>query len=409
MITLYKKLLAMREFFVFLLCLPILFGCGNKTKSTIFEPEEITSGPTKIHWGTKQNTLRGVTLTWHSYGTADSIQWGYTADYEFGGFAGESRDDHKDYLYNFTFPILKPSSNIHYSFKVGAEWGEDKLFKTSVDTSAGYFSFTAGGDSHGADSQQNSDRWKRISDRAADEDVDFHLHLGDAIHDGDDWYQWKTFYEYGRNFLEKNIAFYAWGNHDYNSMALDNCVLPGNEKWYSFEQGNALFICLLSEEDFEIQYDWLLDQLKNTDKKWVIVYFHRPFFTRGSHAHEMDELRKTWWTAFDDYGVDIVMGGHTHSYIRTEPLNLNISDTSAVAEYGSKPGQGRLEFVAGGLGGDNSTASEDWFTAKAYSGLHYIKFRINGDKLHFDAYTDSGALIDSLTIYSEGTPSLKQI
>ncbi len=102
-----------------------------------------------------------------------------------------------------------------------------------------------------------------------------------------------------------------------------------------------------------------------------------------------------------DYGVDIVLSGHTHSYIRTKPLNLNISDTSAVNEYGSKAEQGRLAFVLGGLGGRNSRPSEDWFTAKAYSGLHYIKFKIIKKTLHFDTYTHLGNIVDSMTIYSD--------
>ncbi|MCD4665345.1 MAG: metallophosphoesterase, partial [Bacteroidales bacterium] len=330
-------------------------------------------------------------------------RWGYKTDYEFGDFAGEHRNEYNRFLYDFTFPILKPLSQIHYSIKSDGQWGEDKVFKTSVDTCSEYFSFIAGGDSHAGDSENTNDRWKIISELIANKDIDFFIHLGDAVDDDDDWSQWKTYFEYGKKLTEKKIIFHTWGNHEYGSMALYNFILPENKKWYSFEQGNALFICLLSEQDFDVQYDWLLDKLKNTDKEWIIVYFHRPFFTRGSHKDEMNEQRTTWWKAFDDYGVDIVMSGHTHSYIRTTPINLNISDTSAVAEYGSEAGQGRLEFVSGGLGGKNSKPCDKWFTAEAYSGMHYIKFEINGAKLHFDAYSETGAVIDSLTIYSTST------
>ena len=115
----------------------------------------------------------------------------------------------------------------------------------------------------------------------------------------------------------------------------------------------------------------------------------------------MNNLRSTWWKAFDDFGVDVVLSGHTHSYIRTKPINLNVSDTSAVMEYGSKSGQGRMAFVVAGLGGRNSRPSQDWFAAKAYSGLHYVKFTVNHHKLHFETYSHIGKIIDSLTIYSE--------
>jgi len=358
------------------------------------------SSPISIRLGTNHNTLRGVTLTWQSNAKDDSIRWGYTAGYEFGEFAVECLNKYKRNLNTFSFPVLKPLSQIHYTIKSAGEWRENKIFTTSADTSSEIFSFIVGSDSHAGESHFTNGRWNVISDLIANEEIDFCLHMGDVVDDDDDELQWNSFFKSGKSLTENKIIFYTWGNHEYGPIAINNSNLPGNKKWYSFCQGHALFICLLSEEDFETQYDWLLNQLGDTDKEWIFVYFHRPFFTRGKHKDEMNEYRTTWWKAFDDYGVDIVMNGHTHSYLRTVPLNLNISDTSAVAEYGSNPGQGRLEFVSGGLGGDNSKVSEDWFTAKAYSGLHYIKFKIDGKILHFDTYSDSGSLIDSLTIHS---------
>jgi predicted MPP superfamily phosphohydrolase len=352
-----------------------------------------------IHWGTQQNTLRGVTITWLSSGPDDSIKWGYSQNFEGGIYPATCRDEYKKYLHDFTFPPLKPSSQIHYVIKSGKHWDKERIFTTSADTSSENFSFIAGSDCHGGDDDHDSDsRWKLMSELILKEDSDFYLFPGDVVDKDDDWNLWEPYYENAGNLFENKIIFYGWGNHEFGPIALHNTTLPGNEKWYSFSQGNALFIALLSEEDFDIQYQWLLDQLKNTEKEWIIVYFHRPFFTRGSHKDEMNAQRSTWWKTFDDYGVDIVMSGHTHSYIRTKPINLNVSDTSAVQEYGSKAGQGRMAFVLAGLGGRNSRASEDWFAAEAYSGLHYVKFKINGKKLHFDTYSHLGNIIDSILI-----------
>ncbi|NOY60489.1 MAG: hypothetical protein GXO75_16380 [Calditrichaeota bacterium] len=394
-----KKYIFFSISFLLILC----HGCNKNRNYSSLQPDTIVTSPTDIRLGTKHNTLRGVTLTWQSSETDDCIRWGYTTDYEFGEFAGERRDAYHRYLYDFTFPILKPLSQIHYSIKSAGQWRQDKVFTTSADTLSENFTFIVGGDSKVGESDDTDARWRTISNLIANEQADFFIHLGDVVRYNDYWPYWETYFEYGRNLLEKKITFYAWGNHEYGSLALYNSILPGNKKWYSFTQGNALFIFLLSEDDFTIQYDWLVEQLKNTDKEWIIVNFHRPFFTRGSHRHEMDAYRESWWKAFDDYGVDIVLSSHTHSYIRTYPLNLNISSVMVCKEYGSKNNQGRLEFVSGGLGGENSVASEDWFTAKAYSGLHYIKFNINGKKLHFDAFTSSNTLVDSLTMFSQGT------
>ncbi len=374
----------MRLSIILILTIVLSIGDGRNKKSEtdLNELEKSNPSPTFVHWGTKHNTLRGVTITWLSSGTEDSVKWGYSKSFEIGKYAAKPRGDYKKYLYDYTFPLLKPLSKIYYAIKSGMEWGENRLFTTSVDTLSENFSFIAGSDCHGADDDHDSDsRWKLMSELILKEDSDFYLLTGDVVDDEDDWDLWEPFYTNGKNLFENKIVFYSWGNHEYGPIALHNTTLPGNEKWYSFSQGNALFISLLTEEDLDIQYQWLLDQLRTTEKEWIIVYFHRPFFTRGSHKDEMNEQRSTWWKAFDDYGVDIVMSGHTHSYIRSKPLNLNVSDTSAVEEYGSNPGQGRTSFVLAGLGGKNSRASKDWFAAKAYSGLHYVKFNINGNQL----------------------------
>ncbi len=381
--------------------LSISQGCNKTSETYLKESENKTISPIYIHWGTKYNTLRGVTITWLSSGSEDSIKWGYSESFEIGKYAAKPRGDYKKYLYDYTFPQLTPLSQIYYAIKSGMGWSKNRLFKTSSDTSSENFSFIAGSDCHGGDDDHNSDsRWKLMSELIVKENSDFYLFTGDVVDDNDDWALWESYYKSGQNLIENKIIFYGWGNHEYGHIALHNTTLPGNEKWYSFSQGNALFISLLTEEDFDIQYQWLLDQLRTTEKEWIIVYFHRPFFTRGSHKDEMNDHRSTWWKAFDDYGVDIVMSGHTHSYIRSKPLNLNVSHTSAVEEYGSNPGQGRMSFVLAGLGGKNSRASKDWFAAKAYSGLHYVKFNINDNQLHFDTYSQGGILIDSLSIRS---------
>ncbi|MBN2010542.1 metallophosphoesterase [candidate division KSB1 bacterium] len=357
-----------------------------------------------IHWGTTHNTLNGVTLTWHSVTEADSIRWGYFPECEQGIFPGKRRiafqqNTSISYWYDYQFPRLQPSSTLFYSIKCHANWGEAKTFTTASDTSSEKFSFIAGGDS-----QQLMERWQKMSNYIASHNIDFFILLGDAVQHGTNWQEWQNWYRYGQTLLENEIVFHTWGNHEFNeTLSLNNTALPGNEKWYAFEQGNTLFICLLSEQDFEAQYHWLRHRLENTKAEWIIAYFHRPFFTRGSHAREMDPHRATWWKAFDDYGVDIVMSGHTHSYIRSLPLNLNISDRSAVPEYGSGPDQGRLQFVAGGLAGKNSRPSTEWFTASAYSGLHYIKFVVDGKTLHFDTIDEFGQVIDSLTMRANGT------
>ena len=402
-----------KNFLPVILLIVIILNCNQDSTSNTNNLDNELSILKNIRLGTFFNTLRGVTISWQNSSANDSICWGYSENFEMGTHPAKLQitnsknfpDDVK--LLYYTFPVLQPSSVVFYTIKSHQEWILENTFQTAVDTNSEHFSFIAGGDSHGADSDFMKQRWQKMSDLILNESFDFMLHLGDAIHNGDEWEQWQDWFYFGENLLKNKMIFYTWGNHDYDLLSINNFTLPANKKWYSFKQGKTLFICLLSEEDFAEQYSWLLDQLNSKNAEWIIVYFHRPFFTRGSHKDEMNHLRPSWWKALDDYGVDIVLSGHTHSYIRSKPLNLNISDTSAVCKYGSSNGQGRMSFVAGGLGGKNSEKCGEWFSAKAYSGLHFIKFEIDDNKLHFDVYDESHAIIDSLTLNSSGSQNRK--
>jgi len=123
--------------------------------------------------------------------------------------------------------------------------------------------------------------------------------------------------------------------------------------------------------------------------------------TTGGHDNDMNTYRSTWWKAFEDYGVDVVLGGHTHYYLRSKPGNLNVSTTSAVGEYGSKPGQGRLQIIAGYYGAPLTSTGSGRFVEKNVSTMNYVKFEINDNILKMNAYNMSGTLIDSVTIVKQ--------
>jgi len=353
---------------------------------------------TEIHWGSTGDPLHGLVITWKSMEMSSQIKWGYTDSYEQGPFHGVSRNNYSGYLFDYAFPTVNASSTIHYSIFNDGSWTSDKTFQTSVSPSSTQFSFIAGGDS-----RTRMDDWQMAADKLAEETVDFHLFMGDHVNSGSSTTDWDNWFDRGSNFLEKNVIYHTGGNHEFGPIYLNKFVMPENEKWYSFEFGNALFICLSTEDYFGTQHIWLEDQLKNTTKTWKIVFFHKPFFTTGSHANDMTPDRNTWWKAFDDNGVDVVLGGHTHYYLRSKPINLNVSSTSAVAEYGSKPDQGRLQIVAGSYGAPVSSTGNAWFIEKNKSIIHYTKFEIDDNVLNMNAYDMYGNIFDHVTITKELT------
>ena len=370
----------------------------------VFLSNQLLFSQDHIHWGSTGDPLNGLTITWHASNlssTGDQFKWGYTSSYEQGSFYVDHRDDYNGYLFDYTFPPLIAESTIHYKIYTEDDWCmATRTFQTSKDPASTQFSFIAGGDS-----RSNLNDWQTAANWLANESTDFHLFIGDHVNSGTSTTDWNYWYNNGLNYLERNLLYHTGGNHEYGSIYLNQFVMPANEKWYTFEFGNALFICLLSEEDFATQHTWLVDQLSTTDKTWKIIFFHKPFFTTGSHTDDMNDYRDTWWQAFDDYGVDVVLGGHVHYYLRSKPINLNVSSTTAVAEYGSEPGEGRLQIITGSYGAPLYDVGTGWFIEENISTMNYTKFEIDENVLVMNAYDMSGTLLDSV-ILSKGATDI---
>jgi hypothetical protein len=356
-----------------------------------------------VHWGSTDTPLDGVTITWRSDEGSSAIKWGYTGSYEKGSSDGKRRSDKEGNLYDYTFPRLTPSSTVHYRIAEGASWTADRTFRTSTDTASTHYTFIAGGDSRAHRSGGNPTQWGQVASALEKQAADFHLYMGDVVYSGGSYSDWKKWYSYGEGFIGKNLVYHCYGNHDTGSIYTNQFVLPGNEKYYAFEFGHTLFVCLDSQSaGSSTQYQWLLAKLESSAQAWKIVWFHKPFYTGSKHPQDMWGHFDTWWKAFDDYGVDVVLGGHCHNYMRSKPINRNVSTNSPVSEYGSEPGQGRLQIIAGGYGAGNSSRSSGWFVAETSSAYHYCRFEINGLTLTLNTYKIDGTKIDTLTYTKSG-------
>jgi len=358
-----------------------------------------------IRFGSTGDPLNGLTVAWDNDngGTTDSIAWGYTAELDSGRFAGVMSTSIIGTRFEYTFPTLSPESILFYSLfdSKDSVWLEEQTFNTASDDSDNHFSFTVLGDS-----RSNPDQWGIIS--SATLPTDFTLFMGDIINDGRIRSDWEAWFDYGEDFISRETIYHCVGNHDDDSSpsGFDNFLglytQPGNELYYSFNYGNAVFICLNSERAGDVaQYNWLIQTLEeNKDKTWKIVFFHKPYYTAPSHTGEMDGYFNTWWKAFDDYGVDMIFNGHTHNYQRTKPINRNISTNSAVANYGSGDGQGRCQIVAGNAGAPLSSAASSslWWLDNSASKRHFCNIEIDGNKLVMKAMDAANNVFDSLAL-----------
>lgn len=187
--------------------------------------------------------------------------------------------------------------------------------------------------------------------------------LGDnAYPNGTDELYTSGFFNYYKDkFLKQSPLYPAPGNHDYDRPAGSRTahnnpyyaiftmpasgeaggVPSGSEGYYSFDIGNIHFISLDSDGlhgpagnqkkmyDFpNVQAEWLVQDLKaNTNKDWVIAYWHHPPFTKGSHDsdnpatdNDLIQIRSNFIQILEDHGVDLILCGHSHVYERTKLL-----------------------------------------------------------------------------------------
>lgn len=373
-----------------------------------------------IRWGTNTSPLKDLTITWRNTGTTDSIQWGYTTGLEKNRITGVKRAGYSGNFFNYNFGTVRPSSIIYYKIYDSStkKWGSLKQFKTAPDEQKNDFSFAGIGDS-----RDGMSAWTKVSNQANGRyKTDFTVFNGDIVADASVASQWDSWFNAGSAYLENNLVLHALGNHDAKGTPtflnnFESPVVNGQSLYYAVRYANAIFITLNSEDpNNTAQYNWLKTTLAAASSdphiQWKIVSFHRPFYTVGSHAGEMDNQFSTWWKAFDDSGVDLVLNGHDHMYERSKPINRNISKTTPVAKYGSGPKEGRCEIVCGGAGAPLYSGTANSFVEKLVTNKnHFCKFNIHtlpngGTEMCDSTFDADGKLIDNFCITKAGTTGI---
>ena len=129
-------------------------------------------------------------------------------------------------------------------------------------------------------------------------------------------------------------------------------VPSGTEQYYSVDYGNVHVVSLDTQlsarDDTEraTMMSWLMSDLSHNTRDWTIVIFHHPPYSKGTN-HDSDDadgspvdrpmwdIRNEFTPIFEQYGVDVVYSGHSHSYERSYYLNghTGTSDTFSAGAH----------------------------------------------------------------------------
>jgi hypothetical protein len=190
------------------------------------------------------------------------------------------------------------------------------------------------------------------------------------------------------------------GNHDNRSglgalMYRELFSFPKNgpvgvpeEHTYSFRYKNALFLMVDVTSPIDIQTSWLEDQLAHTDATWKFVMFHFPPY---NWEEPYFNIQKAWGPVFDKYHVDMVMSGHIHYYMRSNPMK----DGKVVSSYND----GTAYVISIALPTHFNHITDEPYAAKRdLDGQLYQYMKIDGNQLTYEAVNLKGKLIDSFSV-----------
>lgn len=289
--------------------------------------------------------------------------------------------------------------------------------------------------------------------------TDLILMLGDnAYNSGTDAEFQAAMFDMYPTILRQTPAWSTVGNHETGQSHTYNPNIPyyrifdlprngeaggvpsGTEQYYSFDYGNIHFVCLDAMTSSRAangpMANWLQQDLAANTNHWLIGFWHHPPYTKGSHDSdnpngadfELVEMRENILPILEAYGVDLVLGGHSHAYERSylisghygysttiEP-SMFVDQGSGRAEEDASyvktstsqtPYQGTVYIVAGSSGQATFATTPDATFATTNHPAMFISMLqlgslvldINGNRLDARFLRENGENEDNFTIY----------
>jgi predicted MPP superfamily phosphohydrolase len=299
--------------------------------------------------------------------------------------------------------------NVSYTYRVGSgnngEWSGPHQFVSGPDPLQP-FSFLFVSDTQAFPNQSTVNGygiWSEMLAKALKQQPDarFVLLSGDIVDYGYLQDQWEQWFHAARDMLPGINMVPTLGNHDVLKTGTKNFraqfQLPRNgpmgeeELAYSFDYGAMHIAVLNSEGDLTSQAAWLREDMAASTRPWKIAAFHRSPFQ--SHAERASiHVRDAWTPIFDETGVDLVLTGHDHAYMRSWPLyqGENVAD-----------GEGTT-YVIGGTAGSKFYDMGDfpWMRVKFDDNTQiFSTVSVTQDELAFRVTTRDGSSIDAFKLY----------
>ena len=255
-------------------------------------------------------------------------------------------DGSTTYIHEGTITDLTPDTKYEYRVGYGTDRRSD--WYPLETAGAGEYEVLIYPDSQSGDYSG----WEEIVKNSAKRNPNTALYIGmgDLVDNGEQAYQWRTWLNSIQPLSARVPLAPMMGNHKMYTLDwkmrepkayLNYFDVPSNGNttfdchYYSYDYGDVHYVVLDTQlyesthEDnhdthhpdlYDVQVQWLRQDLASNTKKWTVVLMHRdPFqyaFDRpgASRAAGFDEEGVLFMPIFDEFHVDLASSAHLHSY-----------------------------------------------------------------------------------------------
>ncbi len=327
------------------------------------------------------------------------ISWGEDNSYSDGTLSVSEYGTDKQFKIQLN--NLNPGTKYYYKVSCEGEDTESSFVTGSNDTDTA-FSFYAYGDTRSQPAEHDGVA-EQISAKISDDTASqtFIVNSGDLVENGDDELDWDNQfflpqYENINEMLSKLPYISAVGNHEGNGTLFSKYfpypMYEAGGAYFSFDYANAHFIVIdqyVDYSDGSTQYDWIVNDLENSDKAWKFAMFHEPGWSAGGHSNEAD-VQNILQPLFEQYDVSLVINGHNHYYSHALVNNIHHITTGG----GGAP-----------LYDPNPSYPNIIKTDKSY---HFLKIDVKSDSLTtVSAIRQNGTIIETFDIDKTSNVSVK--
>ena len=332
-------------------------------------------------------------------------------------------DGSTTYIHEGTLTGLTPKTK--YEYRVG--YGSDRRSDWYPLETAGasVYDVLIYPDSQSGDYSQ----WEEIVKDSAHRNprTALYISMGDLVDNGEQDYQWRTWLNSIRPLSATVPLATTLGNHEMYTLDwkmrepyayLNYFAVPpnGNEifnrRYYSFDFGDVHYVVLDTQlyesnhEDnhdthhpdlYDVQVQWLRQDLAANTKKWTVVLMHRdPFqyaIDRPGASRDVgfNEEGVLFMPIFDEFNVDLVLSAHLHSYRNRGHVRNFDRDAS-----------GPL-YILTGIAGDARRPKWkehplDVYVAPDRDKNNYMTMTVTPNKLIVKAFLSDGTQLDESVI-----------